>query len=135
MLDSANKLLLAIGSLPTVGVKNAHIDLLKQRLDFVLEDMAHLIKENARLTQENQELENKMAANTAPAEYTEHRGALFKRKPGGGYADQPVCPVCHAAMFSFQNLFEFECGDKHCARAANFTGNDIPSIMQELETL
>jgi hypothetical protein len=131
-MESLKKLAAAIGSIPTVGAQSAHIALLKERLNFVLQDIEALEEENAELIKQLQERHHQIPAQPNPAQYTECRGALFKRKPSGGYDEVPRCPSCETVMNSFQNIFPYTCGNKRCGQRAAFKGNELPFVLSKL---
>lgn len=53
-----------------------------------------LEEENADLKKAVCEMAQQIQTHAALAEYVEHAGALFKRKPGGGYHLSVYCPSC-----------------------------------------
>src|ERR1017187_9156779 len=57
-------------------------------------EVTKLEKENADLKKRVSQLESELAAKTRLEEFVEHHGALFKRKPGGGYHSAVYCPRC-----------------------------------------
>src|SRR4051812_31791535 len=88
-------------------VLKEHVGLLNAKLALLKEQIERLEEENAILTEKCADLEAKVAHQTASVEYVEEAGALFKKKPGGGYSETPYCPTCRSAMFSLQNVVPF----------------------------
>jgi hypothetical protein len=93
--------------------------------------------ENARLRDENQrlqrrvlELEAQVNARRQLDEFVECRGALFKRKPTGGFQEAVYCPRCRGPMMSLQSAVPFRCAP--CKVSVNFTGRELQAVMQEL---
>jgi hypothetical protein len=66
----------------------------------------------------------------AKDEFVEARGALFKRKPGGGYHEVVYCPSCKMPLSSFGGEFPYVC-DK-CQVCLDFFLKDVPTILKEL---
>jgi hypothetical protein len=56
-----------------------------------------LEEENSCLKKAVAELTTQIQKQFAASEYVEHAGALFKRKPGGGYHLSIYCPSCQKA--------------------------------------
>jgi hypothetical protein len=90
--------------------------------------VAQLEAENATLKQRVGQLESGLAAKTMLQEFVEHRGALFKRKPDGGYHLAVYCPRCKQSVGSFHTL-PYECS---CGWSADFSGSDLQSVMKDL---
>jgi hypothetical protein len=66
-----------------------------------------------------------------PPEFVEHRGAIFKRKPNGGYFDDVLCRGCHNPMVSLMDEGPFRC--QPCGISVNFNGHDLHrKILAEL---
>jgi ribosomal protein L37AE/L43A len=63
-------------------------------------------------------------------EFVEHYGAMFKRKPGGGYHHAVYCPDCKGPMVSRGNLLPFNCAK--CKRTLNFAGEKLQQVLAEL---
>ena len=91
---------------------------LRERIAALIEDNERLSKQVVELEQENAALKkqegshrSQILAASSPAEFEEHRGALFKRKPGGGYHLAVYCPNCKRSASSFHVLpYECSCG-------------------------
>jgi len=92
--------------------------------------ISQLEAENAQLRQRNSELERKAADALAAEQYTQHRGALFKKLPSGGYDYAVYCPQCRLAMFAFPDGELYNCGQ--CGIPSSFKEADIERIRKEL---
>src|SRR5687767_554652 len=75
--------------------------ILRERLLFLGEQAKTLEKENVDLKKRVTELEkltgslaSQLQSKTKEAEFIEHRGAYFKRKPDGSYHRAVYCPIC-----------------------------------------
>jgi len=111
---------------------------LKERLTLAEVEMSGLKQANARLTTENQILRSDLSKareeiqrhnQILQGEFVEYRGALFKRKPGGGYVDDAFCRQCHNPMVSIHRT-PFQC--VRCNVMVNFGSWDLPKIVTEL---
>lgn len=110
---------------------------LRERLALVRDQAEVLEKKLVKLEEENRALkerlgqvEDELKAKTAGAEFVEHWGALFKRKPAGGYHQAVFCPDCRGPMFSLQDVLPFHCD--RCKRSMNFTGHQLLEVMRDL---
>ena len=110
--------------------------ILKERLglvqdQFVLHkaEFAKLQQENAALRQRMDDLQRRAASQARTQEFEEHRGALFKRKPGGGYHHAVYCPTCRNSTFVFPRGGPFNCT---CGWCTNFVEADLARILAEL---
>ncbi|HYT60243.1 MAG TPA: hypothetical protein VEL06_08730 [Haliangiales bacterium] len=96
------------------------------------------------LMTENAELKRKLAAlelRVADAEkrasqqqadleqFVEHRGALFKRKPDGGFHEAVYCPKCHTSTSSPDGHAAYHC---YCGWRADFNGFEFRKILKDL---
>jgi hypothetical protein len=75
-------------------------------------------------------LKEQLAAKTVSADFVEHRGAVFKRNPKGGYYDDVLCRKCRQPMISFVNMHPFIC--EPCGVTVNFAGAELRQIIREL---
>jgi regulator of replication initiation timing len=110
MFESINTLLSEVG---TASIHKARIDLLRDRIQAILEEKEALEKENARLKQEIGELRSKVESQSASEEFIEVRDVLAKRKRGGGYNEGVFCPACKKPMSTggFLNIVQcIPCG-------------------------
>lgn len=111
--------------------------ILRERILLIREQAQLTEAENVRLREENQclqrrvlELEAQVNARRQQDEYVECRGALFKRKPTGGFHEAVYCPQCRLPMSSLQDVIPFRCGN--CKVSMNFTGRELQAVLQEL---
>lgn len=109
-----------------------HIGLLNTKLQMLKEHLETLEKENATLKNRCRDLEQQRAHQRATAEFVEEAGALFMRKPEGGYKETPHCPACHSAMYSLGKVLPYTCGNKSCGQMASFDGNRLRDVMNRL---
>ena len=63
-------------------------------------------------------------------EFVEHEGALFKRRPEGGYHRGVYCPTCRNSISSLVEMLYFYC--PQCNWRADFTGQQLPDVMERL---
>jgi hypothetical protein len=116
-----------LGDLAAGRISAERIAFLKDRLDAMDREKAELKQEAAELRAENAELDQKLRAQAkAPSqdEFVEASGALFKRKPGGGYHEVVYCPRCRASV-RFEPGFEaYLCAT--CDWGADFKHAGLP---------
>jgi hypothetical protein len=115
-----------IADVPT----NAVLRLQAQALE---KKVAELEKKCAGLESQVSSLKQELSAKTIPTEFIEHRGALFKRRPNGGYDDDVRCRVCKQPMVSFIGESPFHC--EQCGVTVNFNGSDLPRLLLEIKRL
>jgi hypothetical protein len=89
------------------------VDFLKSQLDSTFQQKQAL--EDAQQTKE---------------EFVEHRGAFFKRKPGGGYHEAVYCAKCRGSASSITSAIPYCCGP--CGWMASFTSRELKTVMAEL---
>jgi hypothetical protein len=75
-------------------------------------------------------LKQQLAAKTVTADFVEHKGAFWKRKPDGGYYDDVLCRKCHNPMVSFCKVHPYRCAS--CEVTVDFTGRELSQIMRSL---
>ncbi len=90
--------------------------------------IAELEAANADLKKRVGQLESELSAKTRLEEFVEHHGALFKRKPGGGYHAAVYCPHCKQSVGSLHAL-PYDCS---CGWSADFNHFDLEKVMQDL---
>jgi hypothetical protein len=111
---------------------------LREKLEQKLALIEKLEQENVQLKAQNaQLLERINAYNEEKKEYikfkeefVEHRGGLFKRRPGGGYHNTVFCIKCHMPISSFGGDFPYVCDN--CNIPLDFNQRDLPNILKEL---
>lgn len=79
---------------PINPVLRERLQLIQDAEKALKERIRALEEENADLKKAACEMAQQIQAHVALAEYVEHAGALFKRKPGGGYHLSVYCPSC-----------------------------------------
>jgi hypothetical protein len=109
---------------------------LRERIAALIEDKERLTKrvieleqENARLVKQAGESKHQILAASSADQFVEHRSALFKRKPGGGYSETPYCFDCKRPMSSHMGMLPYVC---KCGYAADFTGHQLRDVMRGL---
>ena len=112
-----------IADIPT----NAVLRLRAQALE---KKVGELEAENAKLVKRVADLERQVLSSASHTEFVEHRGALFKRKQGGGYSDQPYCFVCKKPMSSHLDMLPFIC---FCGYSVGFSDADLRDVMRGLQ--
>lgn len=114
-------------------VSAERIAFLKDRLEAMDQEKTELKQTVAELQAEIAELHQKLRAQARPSSeqpFEEAMGALFKRKPGGGYHDVVFCPRCRLATKP-EPIFDMFHGGP-CDWASPFPPRDLPSILQSL---
>jgi regulator of replication initiation timing len=127
LIESFDTLISEIG---TSKIHKAHIALLKETIQTIVDENESLKKENARLVEENAKLRGEIAEKTVLDEFVEERGILFKKKPGGGYHETPYCPRCRLPMASGFPGFPLQC--LPCKHIADITRGGIPDLLKRL---
>jgi hypothetical protein len=94
--------------------------------------VSELEQENAGLRERCDELERQRASEAATKQFEEGRGgALFKRKPGGGYVLAVYCPTCNRATAPWPpDSGQFVC--EPCAWFSTFTNHELAAVLAEL---
>lgn len=109
---------------------NADLRIVAQALE---KQIAELQQKCARLESELGSVKQQPATQRKSAEFVEHRGAFFKRRPDGGYDDDVLCRGCRQPMVSFCNMHPYSC--EPCGITVNFDGSQLHTIMMELKRL
>lgn len=115
----------------SAAVLDKHLNYVKEQAEALEKQNAELHKENAALKKRVADLETQIAPKATSHEFVECRGALFKRKPGGGYHYAVFCPDCSGPMASLMDELPFSC--HKCRRSVSFTGQELKSVMRDLE--
>lgn len=105
--------------------------LLRDQIDILKSEFTKLDRENSDLKRRNAELEKRLAASEENEQFVEERGALFKRRPQGGYHNAVYCPKCRQSASPFPPGEEFNCT---CGWFSAFTEDELPTIMRSLPT-
>src|SRR4051794_5303314 len=116
LVVTLGSLIASLGGLRTAGVKDAHIELLREQLQVIKDRVVQLEEENAKLTAALAEANQERARQRKTAETKEHRGALWVRKAPGVYGETPLCPRCGSTMTApgRSGTFTVHCGNPHC---------------------
>ncbi|MEJ1396383.1 MAG: hypothetical protein RPU52_02480 [Candidatus Sedimenticola sp. (ex Thyasira tokunagai)] len=133
LISTLGSLVASLGNVQSADVLRERVALISDQLELLKQRVIDLEEENTGFMKENDKLKQEIARQLVSEEYVEHRGALFKRKPSGGYAETPVCPVCRRSMWCFQKSLPYECSDDACRHPADFTGRDLPGILAALD--
>ncbi len=128
VLSEIERLITEHGSAVILKERNA---LLQDKLVLLKEELAKLEKENGDLKAQVATLNQQLSANAAAQEFQEERGALFKRKPGGGYHNAVYCPKCHHSTTPFPPGAEFCCD---CGWFSSFTERELAAIIASIKT-
>lgn len=107
-----------------------HISLLEAQLSKLEKEKVDLEEENAQLKETINKMKIELAKLSVHEEFVEHRGAVFKRKPKGGYHLAVYCPECHISTSSLENFFPYHCD--RCGWNATFGERQLESIIKEL---
>lgn len=106
------------------------LSLIKDQLNIALKKVGNLEKENAELKNEISELKKKIEEIMIPKDFTEYRGVLFRRFPTGEFEGSVYCLEHKMVMSSLQGLTPYKCSK--CGFKADFTGQDLPKILDEV---
>ena len=109
------------------------IAFLKDRLEAAHQDYERLEAENTQLKAHVADLWRQLQTHLAANEFVEHRGAFFKRLPGGGYHQTVYCPLCKSpAGHSPRMSTNFLCKRTECDWFSDFAADELPQILNEL---
>lgn len=134
LLDSIKSLVTEYG---TSEVLRERLLLIQGQMEVETEKMkleaARLQAEIDRLESANERLKLEVGTlrkQAVSSEFVERRGVLFHRLSNGKFEPDAYCRVCKCPMVSFHGLFPFSFSK--CGFEANFTGGDLPRILNEL---
>ncbi|HXC16847.1 MAG TPA: hypothetical protein VNV60_05340 [Holophagaceae bacterium] len=103
---------------------------LKEERDTLKANLGKLAPRTAKLEAENAEL--KAAKETRDA-FTEHRGALFRRKPDGGWHPVAYCPKCLVSCArDGAGHLPLVCSIKACGWRTSFSEQNLETVLAEL---
>ncbi len=112
--------------------------ILRDHLAFIREQAKSLEEEKKELKRRVSELEDltrkltsELKAKAGSEDFVEHRGALFKRKPSGGYHHAVYCPRCRQAMGSIHSQIPYACVQA-CGTISTIRSYELDSILAEL---
>lgn len=104
----------------------------QDRLRAAEEDNVDFQRRIAQLEEENRQLQERLADQLLGEEFTEHRGALFKRGPTGEYHECVYCPSCRKPMVAMEDFFPFDC--EACQRSVQIKGGELSRVLAELRS-
>jgi regulator of replication initiation timing len=119
-----------LGDIPTVAVLRERVAFAAEQAKTLEKKVEDLERENAALKQENTRLNAELAAKTREEQFVEHRGALFKRKPEGGYHLAVYCPRCHSSTSSLHGA-PYACTEQ-CWWIGEFSQRELAKVISEL---
>ena len=111
--------------------------ILRERLAAFRDDVQRLEQKNNELEAENAQLKTErvrltrhLSEQQKAAEFTEHKGALFKRTPKGDFSETPYCLTCKRplSLLPINNLVACT----KCGYHPGFKSNEIARIVREL---
>lgn len=111
---------------------SAGINLILNEMKVAEQHVIDLQKELREVTDLVAEYEGKLTRRRVSEEETQYMGASFQRKPGGGYADTPTCPMCHGRMRSRSVNENFKCLARDCGHQADFHRGQLADVMADL---
>lgn len=120
----------AINERGSAAIMRERLELIREQAQSLEKKVAEFAQENTSLRQQVAELEDQLATKAEGEDFVECRGALFKRKPSGGYHLAVYCPRCRGPMMSLMDQTPFHCGP--CKVSVSFTGCQLSSVMRDL---
>lgn len=111
-------------------IQKERIVLYKEKMEALVEKVKELESKNAELEKERSNLAAQLKTKTSQEEFVEHRGALFKRKPEGGYHLAVYCPHCRKSVDSPHGILPYCCTRDNWF--ADFDRRELEKIMKEL---
>jgi hypothetical protein len=112
-------------------IMKERLALMADKAKVLEEQIVQLQRKVAALEEDKRNLNSKLSAASRAEEFVEHRGALFKRKPEGGYHLAVYCPICHKPTGALDSDFTYGCTER-CGWVGTFTPRDLEKIMKEL---
>ena len=116
---------------PLSAVLKERLALVQDQLSFASDEKAKLQEELAQAKEEIARLRQQVAAQAVAEEFVEEQGALFKRKPGGGYHEVVYCPWCRFATKPEPSFDMFRCAP--CKWHSPFAPIELKTILARLE--
>jgi hypothetical protein len=114
----------------SASIRGERILLLKEQVEALMEKVKELEAKNAELEKERSTLTAQLETKRSQEEFVECRGALFKRKPEGGYHLAVYCPACRHSVDSIAPMMPYVCErDKWWS---SFKGSEIDLVRAEL---
>lgn len=131
VIDLSKMLADALANAGMSSVLKERLSLAKDQAEALEKKAKELEREIADLKEQNRSLATALEGKTVKEEFVEHRGALFKRKPKGGYHLAVYCPRCRHSAGTLEDFFHFSCDA--CSWASSFTGRELEGILKELD--
>ena len=142
MSDWLRNILAHIGDARVAEVLSEQVKLLELQRDTAAAErdllavrLAQAQAQTEALESENLGLQARLenSRRTATDTLVPFKGALWRRKPGGGFFEEVLCRQCRNPMVSFNNTLPFTC--RQCGVTVDFIGMDLTAIMLELKRL
>lgn len=119
-----------LSSIQTAAVLRERLALAIEQTQLASKVVSETEAEVARLLAENEGLKKELAALRVGPQFTEHRGALFKREPSGGYAKAVYCPECKVSTAGLAGPIPFTC--HRCGWASSFGTSSLDAVIAEI---
>ena len=113
----------------SANILGQRITLLQEQLLAIVKDKEDLQKQNTELIKANSDLCEQIAEYKEVKQFVESHGALFKRKPEGGYSESPYCPRCRFPMAMILG-HPYSC--QPCKYYTSLRQNELGRIISEL---
>ena len=113
----------------SAAILEQRLALLREQAVIVENQVAQLEKEKTGLAASLAQLEAELKTYRNAEQFVEYRGAIFKRKPEGGYAPTPYCNLCHKPMSSAFDEVPYTC---RCGGKTPLTPDDLPYALSQL---
>lgn len=111
------------------ALQSEHADIHEKRISLMTEN-AELKQRIAGLEMALTESKRKLSEDQRQRdEFVEHRGALFKRMPGGGFHEAVYCPNCKRSTGSLDRMIPYSCT---CGWLATFEPYKLPNVLKEI---
>jgi primosomal protein N' len=120
-----------LSAIPGALASRDHVDLLKTRVGISEQELARAQQKNRELEEQIRQLHQELSAARSAEEFTHERGALFMRRPGGGYHHAVYCPRCRVSTFLRGPNSYFNCTS--CHWISTFTGNQLDQVLARLD--
>ncbi len=112
------------------GILRERLLKLDAEIDRISKENIELKKENAECAKKLREVSEKYKELVETCEdFKEYKGALFKRRPEGGYHEAVYCPRCKIAMSAKALGSPFRC---FCGFTTHFNKIALNAILKEL---